>query len=145
MAYTKKKYECLRSRPKVNQTLISLKSKYRLAIITDAPRDKAWQRLVLSDLDTYFYPVVTFSDTGEHKPSVAPFKRALMLLKILPNEALYVGDNPERDIIGAKKTGITTCLAKYGCIGYSEELNVADYTISKFEEIKGVIGEIEGD
>jgi len=143
IAYTKKKFELIRPRASVIRVLNSLKGKYRLGIVTDAPKDKAWQRLILAGLDGYFFPVVTFSDTNEKKPSTTPFKRALALLKIMPSEALYVGDNPERDIIGAKRAGLKTCLAKYGCSEYGDESNVADYTIEKFEELKEVIEKIE--
>ena len=144
IAYTKKKYGLLRPQPKVIQTLTSLKSSYKLGIVTDAPRDKAWQRLVLSGLDLFFYPVVTFNDTHEEKPSVNPFKRALSLLKVRPDEALFVGDNTRKDIIGAKKVGIMTCLAKYGCLNYVPEEDVADYTIGRFEEVKKMVKRIEG-
>jgi FMN phosphatase YigB (HAD superfamily) len=111
--------------------------------VTDAPREKAWQRLILSGLDGFFYPVVTYNDTLEHKPSLKPFELALFLLKVKPKEALFIGDNPERDIIGAKKAGLNTCLAKYGCIGYSEELNVADYAIGKIGDLTAIIETID--
>ncbi|MFA4982602.1 MAG: HAD-IA family hydrolase [Candidatus Micrarchaeia archaeon] len=139
IAYTKKKFDLIKPRQKVIQTLNSLKGRYNLGIVTDAPKDKAWQRLILAGLDGYFFPVVTFSDTNVHKPSTTPFKRALVFIKVLPSECLYVGDNPERDIIGAKKIGMRTCLAKYGCVEYKEEMDIADYTIEKFEELKNVI------
>lgn len=143
IAYTKKKFDLIKPRQKVIQTLNSLKGKYKLGIVTDAPKDKAWQRLILSGLDGYFFPVVTFSDTNVHKPSTTPFKRALVFLKEMPSECLYVGDNPERDIIGAKKAGMHTCLAKYGCIDYKEEMDVADYAIGKFETLADIVKEIE--
>ena len=143
IAYTKKKYACLRPRPKVIQVLTSLKRKYKLGIVTDAPREKAWQRLVLAGLDGFFYPVVTYNDTLEHKPSLKPFELALFLLKVKPNEVLFVGDTPERDIIGAKKAGLSTCLAKYGCLGYAEEMDVADYAIEKIDELRAVVDSID--
>jgi len=51
IAYTKKKYELIRPRQNVIRVLNSLKSKYKLGIVTDAPKDKAWQRLILAGLD----------------------------------------------------------------------------------------------
>ncbi|MCX8175484.1 MAG: HAD-IA family hydrolase [Candidatus Micrarchaeota archaeon] len=143
IAYTKKKYELIKPRQKAIRTLSALRSRYKLGIVTDAPKDKAWQRLILAGLDHLFYPVVTFSDTEAKKPSPAPFLRALELLKVMPKEALFVGDMLERDIIGAKKAGMITCLAKYGCHDFSEEENVADYTIEKFEDIHEVINSLE--
>lgn len=143
IAYTKKKYECIKPRPKVIQILSSLKRKYKLGIVTDAPREKAWQRLILAGLDGMFYPVVTYNDTLEHKPSLKPFELALFLLKVKSNEVLFVGDNPERDVIGAKKAGLHTCLARYGCIGYTEEMDTADYSIGKFESLAEIVKEID--
>lgn len=142
IAYTKKKYELIKPRAHVIATLNALRKKYFLAIVTDAPRDKAWQRLILSGLDGHFYPVVTFTDTGQHKPSPKPFARACELLHINPKDAVFVGDNPERDIIGAKKAGMLTVLAKYGCIGYNEEMDVADFSINKFEDLAKILEEL---
>jgi len=44
--------------------------------------------------------------------------------------------------IGAKKAGLHTCLAKYGCIDYKEEMDVADYAIEKIEEVRVIIDKI---
>ena len=143
IAYTKKKYECVKPRPKVIQVLSPLRRKYKLGIVTDAPREKAWQRLILAGLDGFFYPVVSYNDTLEHKPSLKPFELALFLLKVKPDEVLFVGDFPERDIIGAKKAGLHTCLAKYGCIDYKEEMDVADYAIGKIAELTRVTEAID--
>jgi len=144
IAYTKKKYLLLKPRPKVVTMLSALRKKYKLAVVTDAPREKAWQRLILAGLDHLFGVVVSYDDSGEKKPSKLPFMNALRVLNVLPQEALFVGDMPERDIVGAKRAGLATCFAKYGCIAYSPEENVADFTIEKFDEIKGIIEQLEG-
>ena len=41
IAYQKKKYDVIKPHPSVVKVLNSLKKKYKLAIVTDAPRDKA--------------------------------------------------------------------------------------------------------
>lgn len=143
IGYQKKKYALLRPRPKVIRTLSVLQKRFKLGIVTDAPREKAWQRLVLSGLDHFFEVVVTLDDTNELKPSRKPFLRALSQLGVTPGEALFVGDNPERDVLGAKKAGITTCFAKYGCIDYTPEREVADFTLERFEDVLKVVEELE--
>ena len=143
IAYTKTKFDLIKPRHNVIKVLSSLKGKYKLGIVSDAPRQKVWQRLILAGLDGFFYPVVTYSDTGTQKPNKEPFERALRLLRLNPQEVLYVGDNPSRDVVGAKKAGMTTCLARYHT-KTAEEENVADYSIEKFEDLKKVIEEIEG-
>jgi len=139
VAYQKKKYSLVKPRQNVIRTLTSLRKRFKLGIVTDAPREKAWQRLVLSGLDHFFEVVVTLDDTNEFKPSKKPFLLALSRLGVKPEEALFVGDNPERDILGARKAGIKSCFAKYGCIDYTPERDVADFTLNKFEDVLKVL------
>jgi len=134
IAYQKKKYEILRPYPMVKPTLRKLKEKsLKLGVVSDAPRNKAWQRLVLSGLENEFDFVITHSDTQEFKPHPSPFTLALKKLGVLPNEVLFVGDNPARDIKGARAVGMKTCLARYGQV--FKEKEDADYEIEKFEDL----------
>jgi HAD superfamily hydrolase (TIGR02253 family) len=101
--------------PHTDYVLLKLKARgIKLAIVTDAPRLKAWIRLMAMKIGNFFDVVVTFEDTKELKPSKLPFAAALKKLKLKPQECLMVGDLPHRDIEGAKKLGIKTCFAKYG-------------------------------
>src|SRR3989338_7261057 len=101
--------------PNVDYVLLKLKGMgLKLAIVTDAPRLKAWIRLAAMKLSNYFDVVVAFEDTKQHKPSKMPLQAALKQLKLKPEECLMVGDWPERDIKGAKAIGIKTCFARYG-------------------------------
>src|SRR3990170_936443 len=101
--------------PHVNLTLLEiLKRGLRLAVVSDAPRIQAWMRLSQLQLQHLFDPVVAFEDTGGRKPSPKPFARALELLQVRPDEAIMVGDWPERDMVGAAKLGIRTAFARYG-------------------------------
>lgn len=135
LAYLKKKFEILRPYPKVKETLRKISSSgISLGIVTDAPRNKAWQRLVICGLENEFDFVISFEDTNEKKPNHQPFNFALKKLGLLAPSCLYVGDNIERDIVGAKNIGMLTCLAKYGTIG-KRVSESADYSISNFEEL----------
>ena len=137
-AYIKKKLTCLEPYPGVKRVLSRLRRKgLRLGIITDAPRLKAYKRLDLMGIADYFEFVIGFEDTGRHKPSPLPFRRALKLLKLKPNQIMYVGDSIDRDIKGAKAIGMVTCLAAYGS---TKKLpNLADYSIRSIEELPGLI------
>jgi len=101
--------------PNVNKTLIQLiKMGINLAVVSDAPSREAWMRLYYLNLHHVFDPVLTFDDTGVRKPSPKPFQMALDYLKIEPNEAIMIGDWPERDVVGAKEIGMKTIFARYG-------------------------------
>jgi len=101
--------------PHVRLTLTELLRRgLGLAVVSDAPALQAWQRLHHLGLQHLFRPVITFEDTGERKPSPRPFRRALEILHLEPEEVLMVGDWPERDMSGAKGVGIRTVFARYG-------------------------------
>ena len=121
--------------PHVNYTLVELlKRGFKLAVITDAPRREAWLRLCYLNLHQVFDYVLTFEDTGQLKPDAAPFRRALELLRMKPEEALMVGDWPERDMVGASKVGIRTVFARYGDT-FGVEDPGADYIVDDIIEL----------
>ncbi|MEW5955127.1 MAG: TIGR02253 family HAD-type hydrolase [Candidatus Micrarchaeota archaeon] len=101
--------------PGVRSTLLALKEKgVKLAIVSDAPRMRAWMRLASMNLAEFFDAVITLGDAKLRKPAPRPFKKALKQLGVRPEEVLFVGDNPERDLAGAKALGMKTAWAKYG-------------------------------
>lgn len=115
VAYRKVKFGFLEPYPHVHFVLLRLKQKgIKLAIVTDAPKLKAWTRLASMKIGDYFDVVIAFEDTKQYKPSNLPFEAALKKLKLEPHECLMVGDWPERDIAGARRLGMKTCFAKYG-------------------------------
>ena len=94
--------------------LLKLKTKgIKLAILSDAPRMRAWIRLASLKLTDFFDVVVTRDDTRRIKPHKKPFLYVLKKLRVEAGEALMVGDWPERDIKGAKAVGMKTCFARY--------------------------------
>ena len=138
-AYLKEKQNHLKTYPKVKEVLKKLKERYKIGIVTDAPRFKAFSRLDAMGIADEFDVVVGGGDVDKQKPHPLPFKKALEQLKLNPEEVLFVGDWPERDLKGAKAVGMKTCLAKYG--QWADDKGIkADFEINKFEEILGVVG-----
>ena len=140
LAYSKTREAYLRPYPNVMSTLLQLRKKYRLAIISDAPRIEAWLRLVTMSMDDFFDVVITAGDVRKQKTSLTPFKAALKALKIKPEEALMVGDRIPRDINTAKKLGIKTCYARYGDIKPAPRgKSGADFEIGDIKEIERIL------
>ena len=138
VAYRRVRTGFLEPYPHVGEVLFELKRRgIKLAIVSDAPKLKAWIRLVSMKINHLFDVVVTFEDTKELKPSVAPFKVAFKKLKVKPHECLMVGDRPERDIEGAKKVGMLTCFAKYG--NPTAKVSDADYEINDIKELLEIV------
>lgn len=115
VAYRRARDASLLVYPNVHKTLFELlRLGLQLAVVSDAPSREAWMRLYYLNLHHLFDPVLTFDDTGVRKPSPVPFQMALDQLSIQANEALMIGDWPERDVVGAKQLGIRTIFARYG-------------------------------
>lgn len=128
--------------PNVNKTLIELiKMGIKLAVVSDAPSREAWMRLYYLNLHHVFDPVLTFDDTGVRKPSPKPFEMALKNLKVQAEEALMIGDWPERDVVGAKQIGMKTIFARYGDTFATVESG-ADWDINDVYEVVGIIKEL---
>jgi len=91
-----------------------IKQGYKLAVVSDAPRYEAWLRLNYIGLQHAFDVVLTFNDTGHHKPDPTPFLMALDMLEVEPRRAVLIGDWVERDILGGQNAGLHTVYARYG-------------------------------
>ena len=84
-------------------------SKIRLAVISNW--DSRLHRIFRDvGLDQYFEFVLTSAEFGKEKPDPEIFLHALSLLKILPKEAVYVGDLYQDDVIGADNAGLIAVL-----------------------------------
>ena len=125
--------------PHVKATLVELLRRgIRLLVLSDAPSLQAWQRLHHLSLEHMFEHVITFDDTGERKPAPAPFKRALALLRLPPEEILMVGDWPDRDMKGAAALGIRAVYARYGDTSGAVRSG-ADFEIDDISELIDVV------
>jgi len=114
-AYRRTRIGVLSPYPGTKRTLIKLKEKgLKLAIVSDAPKLKAWLRLTAMKIDDFFDVVVALEDTGRLKPSRYPFRAALKELNLEPSQCIMVGDMPGKDMKGALRLGMKACFAKYG-------------------------------
>ncbi len=103
-AHMKSKFKYLKPYSGVKRTLKKLrKMGLKLAIVTDAPRLNAFQRLDAMGLGDYFDFVGGQEDTGKLKPSPFPFKKALKEFNIDAKYVMHVGDWPDKEVLGAKK------------------------------------------
>ncbi len=120
----------------------------KLAVVSDAPREPAWLRLVYLGLHHAFDQVVTFEDTGVRKPDPAPFRLALERMGVPPEAALMVGDWPDRDMAGAKAIGMHTVFAHYGFSWSKDrepiERHPADHAVHDILELLDIVDRMNG-
>jgi putative hydrolase of the HAD superfamily len=138
-AYLDAKGRCLKPYPNVKAVLSQLQKRgIYISVVTDAPKTKAYQRLLGMGIESYFRFVVGYEDTGCYKNTCLPLMLALELLRkellnIENGEILMVGDSLERDILPAKQLGLKTALSLYG--QKTASLHAADYELGSFEDL----------
>ncbi|ANB03054.1 HAD family hydrolase [Ectothiorhodospira sp. BSL-9] len=87
----------------VLETLDRLRHHYTIGAITNGNADVHY-----IGIGQYFDFVVTAAGAGHAKPSPEIFTAALDEAAVAAHEALHVGDDPERDVLGAARVGMRT-------------------------------------
>ena len=115
----------------------------KLGVVSDAPSREAWIRICSVNLHHIFDAIVTFHDTGMHKPSPEPFRKISSLLDVPSTNSLMVGDWPERDVVGAKNLGMKTAFARYGDT-FGTVHSGADWDLNDIYQLFMIINEYNG-
>ena len=92
--------------PEVPGILEQLQPRFQLAVVSNFD---GRLRLILQHLGiSKFFPnVFVSSELGADKPDPEIYRRALRLMKLKPNEALHVGNDPKRDWEAASAAGLS--------------------------------------
>lgn len=77
----------------------------------------------------FFDSIIISVDTGWRKPKHLLFEQSLDELGVSPDEAIFVGDNFEADVVGAKNAGMDTVWIKSERIEPESDLSRADFVI----------------
>jgi len=86
----------------------------KIAIVSDLTADIQFKKLIKLGIDKYVNFVVTSEEAGHEKPAEPIFLLALKKLGLSKEDVIFVGDDSDRDIQGAKKVGLKYILVKNG-------------------------------
>lgn len=121
--------------PQVLQELNELREHYLLAAVSDAQSAYALPELRALGLHEYFDPVIISGDYGYRKPDARLFQEAPDRLQVPSSHAIFIGNDCNRDIFGARQLGIKTILFCHTqdmtCPNEAEP----DYIIREFAEL----------
>ena len=123
-----------------SSTLVYLKKKkYTLGLLTDADGIKEFKlkRIRASNLKKWFDSIIIAGDDIKQiKPDKAPFSLIARKLNLKPQKCIFVGDDLYRDILGAKRSGMTAILIKRR----NGKMKVKpDRIIKKLSELKEIL------
>ncbi len=77
-----------------------------LCFLTDLTTEVQLKKISFLELDKYNIPIITSEEVGAEKPNKIMFDYALKSLNLKKNEVVMIGDNYNKDILGAINYGI---------------------------------------
>jgi putative hydrolase of the HAD superfamily len=86
------------------------KGGYPIAVLSDAQKVYCFEEAEILGLNRFFDCFVASTQFGFRKPDPRLFTLACTLLDVPPAEAVYIGNEPETDVKGAKQIGMQAIL-----------------------------------
>lgn len=123
----------------------SRKQGYNIGIITDGCSKVQWNKIKGLDIENLVDKIIVTGDLGKKfwKPHEKSYLDIMRYFNINKNECIYIGDNPNKDFIGAKKIGIRTIriIRENGdhITTFLNEEYEADFSISNLLELKEIL------
>jgi len=100
--------------PGTGEMLQTLRDRYRLGLLSNFTHAPAAKNIIGHvGLNHSFHVVLISGDLGFRKPHPSVFRQLIDRLGVEKNRILYVGDDPETDIIGASRAGIQPVWTTY--------------------------------
>jgi putative hydrolase of the HAD superfamily len=103
--------------PEAESVLSALSGRYRLGLITNTQGESAPEQHRIHHfprLKAFFQCLVVAGQEGiPAKPDRAPFEQALQELAVVPQAAVYVGDDYRIDILGSEAAGLQPVWLKH--------------------------------
>lgn len=101
--------------PGTKEILAELGERYPLGMITNFTDGPAARKIIdVLGLDPFFQEVVVSGEVGYRKPHPYVFERFVDVLGVPAGQILFVGDDLEADVLGARDAGLrpvlTTCV-----------------------------------
>ncbi len=110
--------------------------KYRLTMITNGPADLQWAKINLLPFKEVFEEIIVSADLGHHKPSKEIFNEMTRRTGVTPEEIVYIGNNYQKDIVGAHGAGWRTVWVNQ--LGEEQGSVEPTWTIKELSELIGI-------
>ncbi|HNK58817.1 MAG TPA: HAD-IA family hydrolase, partial [Leptospiraceae bacterium] len=80
----------------------------KIGLITDLTTEIQLKKLAFLKIDSYFDAIITSEEAGAEKPSSRIFELAIKKLNAQKLSSIMIGDNYEKDVLGARDFGISS-------------------------------------
>jgi putative hydrolase of the HAD superfamily len=140
----------IRSFPEAAPLLQCLRTGHRLGLLSDGWLAVQRRKLSALGLAQHFDAIVFSDELGRElwKPHTRPFEVILQKLGCSAGEAVYVGDNPAKDFLGARRAGLATIWVRRSGAFYTGHIpatpeHAADLTIPSLDGLIAALGQFD--
>jgi len=124
--------------------LSALTKGHKLAVVSNfSHTPTVWKTLERFNIGRFFDAVVVSVDVGWRKPSSRIFREALKRLNATASESVFVGDELDHDIEGAKKIGMLTVWLKTASASQVRQKVRPDQVIRELKELPKALKTLE--
>lgn len=116
-----------------------LRTRYRLGVVTNGPAETQRHKFEHIGLQDYFELFLPSGEAGVHKPDPRILHIALERLGLMAQEAVFVGDHLDLDVICAQRAGMRGILYNPGRRRPYHPWIVADAVVHRLEELPEVL------
>ncbi len=122
--------------PNAEDTLKHLRIRgYKLGILTNGSSQSQRAKIDSTPFADLVDTILVSGEEGVHKPDSEIYWRATHRLNVDAKDCVFIGDNPNTDIIGAHKVSMTSVWIQKN-FTWSDSLGFSpDYTISDLNEL----------
>ncbi|MBI3988762.1 MAG: HAD family hydrolase [candidate division NC10 bacterium] len=112
------------------------KNQYRIGMVSNFDHPPAAYKVIEEEgVKGFFEEIVISGDVGWRKPSREIFGIAFERMRIGPAQAIFVGDSPGIDVVGAKQVRMDVIWLNRKGEEFTDGLPRPDYTIGCLEEL----------
>lgn len=124
---------CFTINPNTINIVNTLKMQVKVAIITNGSTQRQKGKIINTNLNSCFEIIIISEEVGFSKPDKRIFELALDKLNVKPEDALFIGDDLEKDIGGCQNANIKG-------IWFNPHNNKNDTDIKPYAEVNSFDG-----
>jgi putative hydrolase of the HAD superfamily len=153
-AYFEPFIKCCQVIPGTCEMLVNVAGRYSLALVSNFTHPPAVEQILARvGIGQFFDEILISGQMGVRKPHLAVFAELARRFKLTPGEILFVGDEPQTDILGAQGAGMRTVWMTYRqrlerpsplgqFLGVSEQAEEIqpDHVVANWSEFLAILG-----
>jgi putative hydrolase of the HAD superfamily len=139
-AYTRYRAEVLELAPGARECIEALRARgCKLGIVTNGFAETHHDKIAKLGLTPLFDALFIADEMGMVKPDPAVFRHACEVLGSVPERTAMVGDRYDRDIAGAKRSGLFTVLIDVHAIPIPDGAPLPDAVVATIADVLAVL------